>query len=299
MEDPGKAVPTGAFSSQGVLLPHSLSPNLSVTTTPCQETSCPTHCRAGWTTKVSWFREHGGEGAGSLPEPGLTFHAHAVIKTFVVEAAVVGRAEMFPEVAASSWQHSRHMWSAKLSGSSPPPRTESHWTGDPSYVWQSMPWCAIWCVSPPPSRPGWGHCWISGMKSPEVDGRDVGLPRRPLDRSWEDQRWCGVRLPGMGVPEVEPAEGGEGPQGSGTPTSSWTDGGTKALGGCRDSLGKPEASLPITVLLALTPNFSSHSECRQWCRNRQPVWAGIRFNNAKMAAFCRISCPCGAMGMAT
>lgn len=113
------------------------------------------------------------------------------------------------------------------------------------------------------------------MKSPEAGGRDSGLPRWPLDRSWEDQRWCGVRLPGMGVPEVEPAKGGEGPQGSRTLMSSWTDGGTKALGGCRDSLGKPEASLPITVLLALTPALSSHSECRQWCRNRQPVWAGI------------------------
>lgn len=89
-------------------------------------------------------------GGCPLLDPRLTFHAHAVIKTFVVEAAVVGCAEMFPEVAASSWQHSKHMWSVKLSGSSPPPRTESHWTGDPSYVWQSMPWCAIWCVSPPP-----------------------------------------------------------------------------------------------------------------------------------------------------
>lgn len=32
------------------------------------------------------------------------FRAHAVIETFVVEAAVVGCAEMFPEVTASSWQ---------------------------------------------------------------------------------------------------------------------------------------------------------------------------------------------------
>lgn len=97
------------------------------------------------------FMAPGARWGGGCPflEPGLTFHAHAVIKTFVVEAAVVGRAEMFPEVAASSWQYSKHMWSAKLSDSSPPPRPESHWTGDPSYVWQSMPWSAIWCVSLP------------------------------------------------------------------------------------------------------------------------------------------------------
>lgn len=116
-------------------------------------------------------------GGCPLLEPRLTFHAHAVIKTFVVEAAVVGHAEMFPEVAASSWQYSKHMWSVKLSGSSPPPRTESHWTGDPSYVWQSMPWCAIWCVSPP----------ASGLE-PLLDLTDE-IPRG---------RWQRLRPPEMG-----------------------------------------------------------------------------------------------------
>jgi hypothetical protein len=106
------------------------------------ETPCPTHCGAGWDTKASRFWEQSRWGR-ALPFPGsrLTFHAHAVVETFVVEAAVVGCAEMFPEVTASSWQHSKHMWSAKLSGSSLPAAcpTESHRTGDPSYVWQAMP----------------------------------------------------------------------------------------------------------------------------------------------------------------
>lgn len=110
LDGPGKAVPTGAFSSQGVLLPTPSSPAPPSTSTLCQETPCPTHCRAGWTAKASWFWEQSWwRRVLPFPGPRLTFHAHAVIKTFVVEAAVVGCAEMFPEVTATSWQHSEHM----------------------------------------------------------------------------------------------------------------------------------------------------------------------------------------------
>lgn len=142
LEGPSEAVPTGAFSSQGVLLPTPFSAAPPSTSTLCRETPCPTHCGAGWDTKASRFWEQSRWGrALPFPGSGLTFHAHAVVETFVVEAAVVGCAEMFPEVTASSWQHSKHMWSAKLSGSSLPAArpTESHRTGDPSYVWQAMP----------------------------------------------------------------------------------------------------------------------------------------------------------------
>lgn len=41
-----------------------------------------------------------GLGTEGAPDVGLTFHTHAVVKAFVVQASVVGRAEVFPEVAA-------------------------------------------------------------------------------------------------------------------------------------------------------------------------------------------------------
>lgn len=103
-------------------------------------------------------------GSGSRADGGgsrLTFHAHAVIETFVVEAAVVGCAEMFPEVTASSWQHSKHMRSAKLSGSSPPAALQSP-TGQEIHHM---------CGRPCPSRPsgvqgsGRNCCWMSWMAS--------------------------------------------------------------------------------------------------------------------------------------
>lgn len=104
-------------------------------------------------------------------------------------------------------------------------------------------------------------------------------------------------LPRDGVPEVEPAEGGKGPQGSRTSTFYWTDVGTKALGGCRDSQGKPEASLcplqswlPSTVLLALTPAFPHTLSADNDVGTDSLSGLVSRFNNAKMVAFCRISC---------
>lgn len=56
-------------------------------------------------------------GAQGLPAPGggLTFRTHAVVKAFVVEASVVGRAEMLPQVTAGPCRPSKHSGSAKLS----------------------------------------------------------------------------------------------------------------------------------------------------------------------------------------
>lgn len=104
--------------------------------------------------EVSWFTEH----RDSRWESGLTFHAHAVVKAFVVEAPVVGRAEMLPQVTAGPCRHSKHMWSTTLSGLSLPPCPWSHWTGDPSSPWQG---CAlaewtIWCARfPARTTDGW------------------------------------------------------------------------------------------------------------------------------------------------
>lgn len=99
------------------LLPQPLHPRPPSARKP----RAPLNAELARTTKASWFWEQSRWGR-ALPFPGsrLTFQAHAVVKTFVVEAAVVGCAEMFPEVTASSWQHSKHMWSAELSGSAPP-----------------------------------------------------------------------------------------------------------------------------------------------------------------------------------
>lgn len=60
-----------------------------------------------------WSRGHG------RPLGALTFHTHAVVEAFVVEAPVVGRAEMLPQVAARPCRHSTHTWSAELRGPSP------------------------------------------------------------------------------------------------------------------------------------------------------------------------------------
>lgn len=111
-------------------------------------------------------------GGEDSPLPRLTFHAHAVIETFVVEAAVVGCAEMFPEVTASSWQHSKHVWSAKPSGSSPPPYRVP------------LDRRSIMCVAGHAlvdhlvcKAPGRNCCWMSWLKSREAGGRDLSLPR--------------------------------------------------------------------------------------------------------------------------
>lgn len=120
LEGPDKAVPTGAFSSQGLLQPTPSSLAPPSTSTLCQEIRAPFSAELAGQQRLHGSRSKAG-GGGSR----LTFHAHAVIETFVVEAAVVGCAEMFPEVTACSWQHSKHMRSAKLSGSSPPTALQS------------------------------------------------------------------------------------------------------------------------------------------------------------------------------
>lgn len=51
----------------------------------------------------------------------LTFRTHAVVEAFVVEAPVVGHADVPPQVTAGPCQHSKHTWSAKLSGPAPRP----------------------------------------------------------------------------------------------------------------------------------------------------------------------------------
>lgn len=84
-----------------------------------------------------WFSEHGEPPA---KESGPTFHTHAVIEAFVVEASVVGCAEMLPQVAASPCQHREHAQSAAPSRPSPQPCTPSYWTRNPSSLWQAMPW---------------------------------------------------------------------------------------------------------------------------------------------------------------
>ena len=93
-----KAVPAGVFSSPGILSPPSLP-------TPASR-------------RMGGGKVLGAEGA---PASGLTFHAHAVVKAFVVQASVVGRAEMLPEVAAGPCPHGKHMRSAVPSRRPLPP----------------------------------------------------------------------------------------------------------------------------------------------------------------------------------
>lgn len=79
---------------------------------------------------------------------------------------------MFPEVTASSWQHSKHMRSAKLSGSSPPP---------PYRV--PLDRRSIICVAGHAlvghlvCKARAGTAAVSWMAIPEAGGRDLSLPR--------------------------------------------------------------------------------------------------------------------------
>lgn len=143
---PSKAVLAHGFSSQGIL-PSPPLPQARQSTL-CQEIVSPLSAEPA-------SRRKGGSvilRAQGIPwESRLTFHTHAVVEAFVVEAPVMGRAEMLPQVAAGPCQHSEYTWSAKLSGPSLPRCTRSHWTGDPSSLWQGrapVGW-AIWCARLP------------------------------------------------------------------------------------------------------------------------------------------------------
>lgn len=140
---PSKAVLAHGFGSPGCLPPPS-SPQAPWPTL-CHEILSSAHCRTSFRGK-GWFRgSQSMRGPHAPGESRLTFHTHAVVKAFVVEAPVVGRAEMPPQVTAGPCRYSKHSWSAKLRGPSPPPGTRSPRTGDPSSLWQGR------------ALAGWGH----------------------------------------------------------------------------------------------------------------------------------------------
>lgn len=139
---PSKAVLAHVFSSQGPLPP-----------SPWPQAPLPTLFRA--------------QGTPAPQECGLTFHTHAIIKAFVVEAAVVGRAEMFPKVTAAPCSHSK----CSVSHASPDPPTAEPavpldrrsiisvagpWPGRVGHLVRKAPyWDHLWMPWPRPPRGGW------------------------------------------------------------------------------------------------------------------------------------------------
>lgn len=118
-----------------------------------------------------WFSEIESPPRG----PWLTFHTHAVVEAFVVEAPVVGRAEVLPQATAGPCRHSEHTRSATLSGPAPragalgPPGPEIHHPRG-----RAVPWWggAIWCAGLPAGT-------TDGCHGPGPCGRVTETPAAP------------------------------------------------------------------------------------------------------------------------
>lgn len=193
-----KAVPAGVFSSPGILSPPSLP-------TPASR-------------RMGGGKVLGAEGA---PASGLTFHAHAVVKAFVVQASVVGRAEMLPEVAAGPCPHGKHMRSAVPSRRPLPPHTRSRWTGDPSSPWRGCPWpggpSGAQASQPEPPTDVLAEV-PRGRAAETLDAPDGQLTDHGRRKGAVDSPLGGKA---RGPPGVESVWSWEGLQGSWTPTSSF------------------------------------------------------------------------------
>ena len=155
------------------------------------------------------------------PASGLTFHAHAVVKAFVVQASVVGRAEMLPEVAAGPCPHGKHTQSAVPSRPPLPPHTRSRWTGDPSSPRQGCPWLGgpYGAQASQPEPPTDVLAEVPrGRAAETLDAPDGQLIDHGRRKGTVDSPLGGKA---RGPPGVESVWSWEGLQGSWTPTSSF------------------------------------------------------------------------------